>query len=154
MFLAADRLNSVILCVDELDSLGHVNGRQEGGAAGERLTEFLQGIDFLKSKKKNPILIATTNYDANIESALFSRFDVHLRLQLPEHDDRIEFLQLSSNRNERPITLTPDEWQRIGERIRGFSQRDLERLLKLTANETVREMLPLPTTLEEDEEKW
>lgn len=83
LFQKASR-NECILFFDEFDTLGKLRDTNQDHAEMKRVVNtFLQLFDYLP---QNVVLIAATNHSHMIDSALIRRFDVKLKLNLPNPD--------------------------------------------------------------------
>jgi len=86
----------VIWQIDEFDGL--IQTRESAIESDKRkiATQFLQSIDDLQGKyKKNFVLLATTNYLKDIDSAAIrsGRFDTKFELDFISYDKRVEYIQ-------------------------------------------------------------
>lgn len=80
LFQKATR-NECILFFDEFDTLGKLRDSNQDHAEMKRVVNtFLQLFDYLP---QNVVLIAATNHSHMIDSALIRRFDIKLKLHLP-----------------------------------------------------------------------
>lgn len=74
--------NECVLFFDEFDTLGKLRNSTQDHAEMKRVVNtFLQLFDYLP---QNVVLIAATNHAHLIDSALIRRFDVKLKLELPD----------------------------------------------------------------------
>lgn len=77
---------------DEFDAVAKSRGdAQEVGEIRRVVTSFLQLMDADRSPS---LIIAATNYEGLLDHAVFRRFDVLLRFELPNKEQIIELLQL------------------------------------------------------------
>ncbi len=74
--------NECVLFFDEFDTLGKLRDSNQDHAEMKRVVNtFLQLFDYLP---QNVVLLAATNHAHLIDSALIRRFDVKLKLELPD----------------------------------------------------------------------
>lgn len=137
VFTTAKQMNGCVICFDEIDAIGGHNVREEGGMGGERTTQLLQGIDEIRQHNKEIIVVGTTNYPKKLDKALLNRFSRHIRMKLPSHQERINFVTEICKLDEQPTDMTEEQWAEISSRCEGFSQRKLIDLLVAAAVEAV-----------------
>lgn len=94
LFKRASEEDSIIF-LDEFDSLGKVRDYdQDHGEMKRVVNTILQLFDFLPKKT---IVIAATNQIDMIDDALFRRFDLSLKLDLPTHGQVSELIENTLN---------------------------------------------------------
>lgn len=91
LFSAAKEEGPVIMFIDEFDALapkrasGARDAQQERNAAVNTLLQRIEQHD--------GIIIAATNLAADIDQAIWRRFDIHIELALPGHGERFRILE-------------------------------------------------------------
>jgi len=105
LFRRARRYAPSIVFIDEIDSIGKTRAQDSGGwSAGSdgTLTTLLTELEGFTVNSRRPVLVlAATNYGitkgeseiGTLDPALVSRFDERIRIELPEKDDRKQFLE-------------------------------------------------------------
>ncbi|NCF71173.1 MAG: AAA family ATPase [Chlamydiales bacterium] len=79
-----------ILFIDEIDALVNREGLRSGHDAGKpTLLQLFKSID----DNPNVIIVAATNYDTNLDSALSRRLEVQVHFSLPNQDERRELIE-------------------------------------------------------------
>lgn len=133
MFSLARRLSPCVVFIDEIDALfgARSSARESGGAIAHRgvLTEFMQEMDGLKSKKDdNIIVIGATNRPFDLDDAILRRLPRRLLIDLPGEKERAEILKILL----RDEILAPDvDIQQLAKKTDSFSGSDLKRALRL-----------------------
>lgn len=92
IFEAASAMGSVILFIDEVDSLA--TSREAGLHEATRriLSTLLRKIDSFESEGE-VLVICATNRKKDLDPALISRLDLSIRFELPESSTRAEIFQ-------------------------------------------------------------
>ena len=92
IFEAAQAMGSVILFIDEVDSLAT---SREGGlheATRRILSTLLRKIDSFESDGE-VLVICATNRKKDLDPALISRTDLSIRFELPDAETRMKIFQ-------------------------------------------------------------
>lgn len=91
LFAAArEQPHSMVLFLDEFDAVAMKRSSQDSSAATEKnaiVISFLQAIDRFPGT-----LIAATNRGADIDSAIWRRFGMHLTIDMPDDESRFAIL--------------------------------------------------------------
>lgn len=115
IFEDAERIPCALF-LDECDTLAR--SRTERNDVGEvnRITNAL--LDLLEGYRGEGLVIAATNLDSALDSALFRRFDEVLKIPLPTHVEVLRLLRetLSSIKTEPDIN-----WEAIAQQVDGMS---------------------------------
>jgi SpoVK/Ycf46/Vps4 family AAA+-type ATPase len=88
IFDAVDRLGDAVIFMDEIDSIAPSREGDIHEASRRILSVLLQRIDGLESSKTNSLIIAATNRKQDLDPALLSRFDVVIRFNDPDVNQR------------------------------------------------------------------
>lgn len=91
VFNVANKGN-IILFLDEIDAIAKQRGdSQDIGELKRVVTVFLQNLDKLSSRT---IVIGATNHDELLDRAIWRRFPVRIKLDLPSQDERRQIYEL------------------------------------------------------------
>ena len=121
VFDYADR-NNCILFFDEFDAIGKSrDALDETGELKRVINSFLQILD---SFNNDSLVIAATNHEKLIDSALWRRFDEIISFDKPD-EQQIEFLILAKLRAFKVENL---DIKNFAKKLEGFSYADVERV--------------------------
>ncbi len=103
LFAKARRYAPAVIFIDEVDAIGKMRGGTLGSTHNEDvLTTFLAQMDGFVTDEKRPVfIIAATNYDVKgtegrvLDPAFVRRFDSRIFMDLPDTEEREEFLRMS-----------------------------------------------------------
>ncbi|KAJ2914621.1 hypothetical protein MD484_g5811, partial [Candolleomyces efflorescens] len=142
VFELARRLAPCIIFIDEIDSL--FSSRNDGTKSWERniLTEFMQGMDGLRSAKKNKdsnvVVVGATNRPFDLDLAVLRRMPRRILVDMPNLSMRKAILA-SYLKNE---TLHDDvNLDNLAAQTDGFSGSDLKNLCVAAALSSVKEAI-------------
>merc|ERR1712086_70790 len=123
IFEAAAAMGSVIVFIDEVDSLA--TSREAGLHEATRriLSTLLRKIDSFESEGE-VLVICATNRKKDLDPALISRTDLSIRFELPDAKTRSEIFQRYAKQ------LTEDERMLLGELSVYLSGRDIADICK------------------------
>lgn len=123
IFEASAAMGSVILFIDEVDSLA--TSREAGLHEATRriLSTLLRKIDSFESDGE-VLVICATNRKKDLDPALISRLDLSIRFELPEADTRAQIFQRYAKQ------LSESELQRLGDMSHHLSGRDIADICK------------------------
>lgn len=123
IFEAAQAMGSVILFIDEIDSLA--TSRESGLHEATRriLSTLLRKIDSFESDGE-VLVIAATNRKKDLDPALVSRTDMSIRFNLPDASTRALIFQRYARQ------LSQEELKELGEKAIYLSGRDISDLCK------------------------
>ena len=133
--------NPVVALFDEFDALAKDRGDEsDHGELKRSVNAVLQMLD---SYRGESILVATTNYEALLDPAVWRRFDEILRFELPnlEQIKRLLALKLSGIRRNFDV-----ECSKTASLFKGLSHADIERVLRRAVKQMIlsgREFLEL-----------
>ena len=138
LFEEANAKRPALLFIDEVDALGAKRqqlgaGDDAGGAArgyNSATTQLLSCIDKARSNS-GLVLIAATNFYDGLDRALIreGRFDLHIRLDLPNEEERARIFQVQlTRRPARQIDVQP-----FGRRTPGWSAAKISGLVDRAA---------------------
>ncbi len=130
MFKRARRYAPAILFIDEIDAVGRKRG-QSNTSHGEEmaLNALLTEMDGFSVDPKRPVFVlAATNFDVEegqggmgvIDPALARRFDRKILVDLPNADEREQFVRLYLKKN-KTHTVTEEMIKRLASRAMGMS---------------------------------
>ena len=123
IFEAAQAMGSVILFMDEIDSLA--TSRETGLHEATRriLSTLLRKIDSFESDGE-VLVICATNRKKDLDPALVSRTDTSIRFELPDAKTRSEIFQRYAKQ------LSKEDLQKLGEMAVNLSGRDIADICK------------------------
>jgi SpoVK/Ycf46/Vps4 family AAA+-type ATPase len=122
----------MVVLFDEFDAIAKQRDDDfEHGELKRVVNAFLQLLDGLRGDN---VIIAATNHQGMLDSAVWRRFDEVLMLGLPSDGDRqrLFFLGLQG----RPVSGLPD-WKALVSRTAGLSHADIERIAQMAVRETL-----------------
>jgi SpoVK/Ycf46/Vps4 family AAA+-type ATPase len=114
-----------ILFLDEFDAIA--KDRDDNNELGELkrvVNSLLQNID---SMSKDSLLLAATNHEQLLDSAVWRRFDYKIQIELPDRNAIIEMIDLFLNNKS---VLKNKEKQEIAAILVGLSGADIEEIIK------------------------
>lgn len=122
--------NRCILFIDEIDAIAKLrDDHTELGELKRVVISLLQNVDSISS---NSILIAATNHAHLLDSALWRRFEIALKLDLPDEKSRVKFVEKYLDSK-----ITGDDLIFISEVCNGLSGSDLEQISKDTKRKVI-----------------
>ncbi len=123
IFEAAQALGSVILFIDEIDSLA--TSRETGIHEATRriLSTLLRKIDSFESEGE-VLVICATNRKKDLDPALISRTDISIRFELPDASTRAEIFKRYARQ------LSQSDLDKLGELTVHLSGRDIAGICK------------------------
>lgn len=159
LFNRARRYAPAIIFIDEIDAIGRARGKA-GSAHGEEmaLNALLTEMDGFSVDPKRPVFVlAATNFDVEegkggmgvIDAALARRFDRKILVDLPNKNDRQQYLELmlrKRGKNE----VSDSMIQRLAGRAAGFSLANLESVMEMAARMAAKKNRPLNDELLEE----
>ncbi|XP_060193808.1 vesicle-fusing ATPase-like [Lycium barbarum] len=122
-----------VIVIDELDSIARERGTNSSDTIADRVVNQLLTMIDGYSGLHNILLVGTTNRLELIDKALLrpGRFDLHLKVGLPDREGRLEILRIIVKRMQWAGTLGPDvDLPAIAGLTDGFSGADLEALIQ------------------------
>lgn len=122
--VAREQPHSMVLFLDEFDSIAHKRSGQDSSAASEKnaiVISLLQAIDRFPGT-----LIAATNRAADIDQAIWRRFGMHLTIDMPDDESRFAIL----TRYLAPFSICEDGMDLLTEFTAGASPALLRQLME------------------------
>ena len=144
LFRLARKYAPSIIFIDEIDAIGIDRSLDTNNTSAPTLTTFLAEMDGFKTDTAKPVFVlAATNYgidedsDKRLDPALLRRFDRRIYVDLPNKDERREFLKmkLADHTN---ITLSNDQIENICVRSTGMSLAELDSVFELALRAAIR----------------
>ena len=124
-----------ILFLDEIDAIAAVRGRGDS-FTNEIVSQLLQELDGVATKKGQVFLLGASNRPDNIDSALLSRFERKIRVGLPDETARAAILKLQLEG--KPLAFDAEDVCRaLAQRTEGKSGRDLQSLVTTATRKAV-----------------
>ena len=107
LFAKARRYAPAVIFIDEVDAIGRRRGGTFGSSHNEDvLNTFLAQMDGFVTDEKRPVfIIAATNFDVSgtegrvLDPAFVRRFDSRIFMDLPDTEEREEFLRMALNKH-------------------------------------------------------
>ncbi len=149
IFDDAEKNAPSIIFIDELDAIGSKREEVTGEVERRVVSQLLTMMDGLKTRGK-VIVIAATNRPDSLDPALRrpGRFDREIELGVPNHEGRLEILQIHS----RNMPLAKDvNLKKLSKKTYGFVGADLESICKESAMHALRRVLPDLSSLKDKE---
>jgi ATP-dependent metalloprotease FtsH len=145
LFRRARRYAPAIIFIDELDAVGRARGNTPSGFSGHgeemTLNALLAEMDGFSVDPKRPVFVlAATNFDAEegqggigaIDAALARRFDRRIRVDLPNKENRKQFLQRMLKK-QKGAEVSENMIETLAGRSAGLSLANLASVLDLAA---------------------
>ena len=145
LFRRARRYAPAIIFIDELDAVGRSRGNTPAGMSGHEeemaLNALLAEMDGFTVDLKRPVFVlAATNFDTEegqggigvIDAALARRFDRRIRVDLPNKENRRQYLQVMLKKH-KGSEVTEDMIETLAGRSAGLSLANLASVLELAA---------------------
>jgi AAA+ superfamily predicted ATPase len=115
----------MVVLFDEFDALGRERSdSSEHGEIKRVVNALLQMFD---SYKGNSILIAATNHESDLDSAVWRRFEEVLIFNLPDNNQIKRLLEMKLRGVRRNLK---EEIQIVSNKFKGMSHADIERILR------------------------
>ncbi|MEX0920687.1 MAG: CDC48 family AAA ATPase [Candidatus Pacearchaeota archaeon] len=149
IFEEAEKTSPTIIFIDEIDAIAPKREDVQGEVERRVVSQLLTMMDGLKSRGK-VIVIGATNRVNSIDPALRrpGRFDREIEINVPSKEGRLAILKIHT----RGMPLTKDvNLDKIAASTHGFVGADLESLVKESAMNVLRKILP-DIKLDGDEE--
>lgn len=151
LFATAKRYAPSIIFIDEIDAIGKTRtGSESGKATEDMLNALLTEMDgFTSGNIKKPVFVlAATNYGVKdtddgvkLDPALVRRFDNSIYVDLPNEDERKQYLNLKLlNKNNE---ITEEAINNLAKRTTGKSIAILENIINLANRNALKSSKPL-----------
>lgn len=146
LFRTARKYAPSILFVDEIDAIAKERRGGERAAAGEEtLTAFLTEMDGFKNDPSRPVFVlAATNFDVesghekSLDPALMRRFDRRVYIDLPNREDRLQFIRLKLESHS-AFEISEKMVESIAIRSTGMSLAALDSAFELALRSAIRD---------------
>ena len=169
LFSTARKYAPAILFIDEIDAIAKGRGG-ENNHSDDVLTSFLTEMDGFNTDIDRPVFVlAATNYNVeqgtskSLDPALLRRFDRKIYVDLPNREERKEFIKLKLSKV-RGNKITGEQIENLAVRSTGASLADLDSVFELAVRNVIKndELALNDKILEEafetynsgDEKKW
>lgn len=124
--------SKMVVLFDEFDALGRERADQSEHGEIKRLVNSL--LQMLDAFKGSGLLIAATNHEGTLDSAVWRRFEEVLSFELPNLEQIKKFLELKFRGVRRNLLRDIPEWAK---RFNGMSHADIERIIRRAIKEMV-----------------
>lgn len=121
-----------VLFLDEFDAIA--KARDDNNELGELkrvVNSLLQNVDAMS---KDSLLLAATNHEHLLDSAVWRRFDYKLRIELPDEDAIIKMVELFTRNS---YNLSEREKKEIATAFRGLSGANIDEIVKKAMRNSV-----------------
>lgn len=152
LFKKARRYAPAIVFIDEIDAVGRARGGSDSNHGEEMaLNALLTEMDGFSVDPKRPVFVlAATNFDVEegkggmgtIDAALARRFDRKIMVDLPNKDDRKQYIDMMLKKN-KTHTVTAEMIERLAARSTGMSLANMASVLELANRMAVKQNKPL-----------
>lgn len=159
LFKRARRYAPAIIFIDEIDAIGRARGQSEGGMSGHgeemALNALLAEMDGFAVDPKRPVFVlAATNFDVEegqggigtLDSALARRFDRRIRVDLPNKENRRQYIALMLKKH-KTNTVTDEMIETLAGRSTGLSLANLNSIFELAARMAAKKNVPIDNAL-------
>ncbi|MDR2202974.1 MAG: AAA family ATPase [Nitrososphaerota archaeon] len=110
-----------VLFLDEFDAIA--KARDDSNELGELkrvVNSLLQNVD---SMSKDSLLLAATNHEQLLDSAVWRRFDYKIEIELPDMEAIVQMIDIFTNNSKE---LSKKETQNLATALQGLSGADIE----------------------------
>lgn len=152
LFKKTRRYAPAILFIDEIDAVGRKRGESNTSHGEEMaLNALLTEMDGFSVDPKRPVFVlAATNFDVEegqggmgvIDPALARRFDRKILVDLPNAEEREQFVRMLLKKNKTHM-VSEDMITRLGSRSAGMSPANLASVVELANRMAVKQQRPL-----------
>ncbi len=152
LFKKARRYAPAILFIDEIDAVGRKRGESNTSHGEEMaLNALLTEMDGFSVDPKRPVFVlAATNFDVEegqggmgvIDPALVRRFDRKILVDLPNAEEREQFVRMLLKKNKAHI-VSEEMITRLGSRSAGMSPANLASVMELANRMAMKQQKPL-----------
>lgn len=114
-----------VLFLDEFDAIAKArDDTNELGELKRVVNSLLQNVDAMS---KDSLLLAATNHEQLLDSAVWRRFDYKLEIELPDKEAIIQMIELFTNNS---IEFSQKEKQELSVAFFGLSGANIEEIIK------------------------
>mmetsp|Transcript_13376 Transcript_13376/g.40497 ORF Transcript_13376/g.40497 Transcript_13376/m.40497 type:complete len:465 (+) Transcript_13376:43-1437(+) len=148
LFTLARAEDHAIIFIDEIDSMCGSRSEGESDATRRIKTEFLIQMQGVAQQKDGLLVLGATNVPWEIDAAIRRRFEKRIYIPLPDPPARTRMVEL--NLGDTPHTLTPEDFQQLGDDTDGYTGSDLSVVVRealmepLRKCQTAKQFKPLP----------
>ena len=101
LFAKAKKYAPAVIFIDEVDAIGKRRNNEFDPHTAKILNALLTEMDGFKVNLKNPIFVlAATNLKDSLDEALLRRFDNKIYVDLPNEEERLEYLKIATEQKE------------------------------------------------------
>lgn len=135
LFRQARAMAPVVLFLDELDALGCRRGSSSVQGSNEEyvqtINQLLTELDGFHGQSDGVVVLGATNRREALDPALLrpGRFDRHVRVELPDEEERLEILELYAGRAASAKSLGAAALQRLAAQSAGLSGAELANIV-------------------------
>ncbi len=146
IFATARKYAPSILFIDEIESIAKARGSNtDSYNAAEAVTALLTEMDGFTSDTSKPVFVlAATNYEVrqgtakSLDPAILRRFDRKIYVDLPNKEERKEYLKMKISRHADTVKLSEEQIDNIALRSTGMSLADLESMFEMALRNAIR----------------
>ncbi len=136
VFATARKYAPSILFIDEIDAVAKT--RSGSNDRADVLTAFLTEMDGFKNNTDKPVFVlAATNTEELLDPAIKRRFDRKILVDLPNREERKQFLELMTAKN-KTIKLGKETIENAAVRSTGMSLAEMELVIELAQRDAIR----------------
>ena len=144
LFTLARKYAPSIVFIDEIDAIAMSRESDAAKHTADVLTAFLTEMDGFRTKADKPVFVlAATNYSVEakgeraLDAALMRRFDRKLLVDLPDKEERKQFIRMKIEKNA-ALKLSEDQIENIAVRSTSMSLADLESIFELALRNAIK----------------
>jgi len=138
LFEHARKNAPTVIFFDELDSVCTSRSGKKSEASRGLLTQIMTEMDGLKKETGQVLVLAATNTPWALDSAILSRFQRRIHVELPDEEARVALFGIHLfGKN---IRLSRNNLRKLVQMTKGYSGRDIKALVKMTGHEALHEM--------------
>mmetsp|Transcript_22169 Transcript_22169/g.36730 ORF Transcript_22169/g.36730 Transcript_22169/m.36730 type:complete len:431 (+) Transcript_22169:107-1399(+) len=135
--LARENKPSIVF-IDEVDSLASNRSDNESESARRIKTEFLVQMQGVGNNSDGILVLGATNIPWGLDPAIRRRFEKRIYIPLPEAPARGKMFEIHIKKT--PNSLTPADFQKLGEMSEGFSGSDISVVVRDAIMEPIRKL--------------
>ena len=145
-FRLARKYAPSILFIDEIDAIGKNRNSTDGSSSAIEsvLTALLTEMDGFKTRSDKPVFVlGATNYNTDttggrsLDPALLRRFDRKILIDLPNKNERLQYLRLKKDKNP-SFAVSEECLENIAIRSVDMSLADLESVFELALRDSIK----------------
>ncbi|KAK3094666.1 hypothetical protein FSP39_004692 [Pinctada imbricata] len=118
-----------VIFIDEIDSICRQRNSREEEYTRRIKTELLKQMEGADNSSQTDkiFLLCATNCPWELDSAFLRRFQKRIFIPLPDKETRIKLMKIHTKDDR--VTLTEEEWSRLGDETKGFSGSDIANMI-------------------------